>query len=97
MSDARQRLKARGSGKPSICSSVMNASGEREGPRGDNPKIPRRTIRLGDVVLKIDRLRLVILGGLFQPLLFLGITGRLGLTLGTRGFIAKIIGGGIYL
>jgi hypothetical protein len=59
------------------------------------PKIPRGTKRLGDIVFNIDCFRLVILGNLLQALLLFRISGRLGLTFGARGIVAKIISGGI--
>jgi hypothetical protein len=61
----------------------------RPASRGCCPTNPRHTLLLGDVVLNIDRLRLVILGDIYKPLLFLGIRSGLGLTLGTRGFTRR--------
>jgi hypothetical protein len=58
-------------------------------------KTSTRAKRLGDIVLNIDRFRLVILGNLLQVLLLLRISGRLGGPFGARGIIAKIVSGGI--
>jgi hypothetical protein len=54
-----------------------------------------RARRLGDIVLYIDRFCPVVLGDLFQALFLLRIRRRLGLALGARGFVAKIISGSI--
>jgi hypothetical protein len=58
-------------------------------------KIPQRAKRLGDIVLNIDRFGLVVLGDFLQTLFLLRIRRRLGLTLRTRGLVAKIISGGV--